>query len=119
MRRLKLLVVLMVLVLGILAFTITAEAADSENGVVRFFRALFRFPAKTAEKSVAVVTEATKQGAAIGTGAIENVGEALTGSKEAAVGIVKDPIVGAVTTTAEAAKGSVLAPVEAAKESIE
>lgn len=109
------------MVLGMLVFTFAAEAAEGRSGskVGRFFRGLFRFPAKTTEKSVGVATEAAKGGTAIGTGAVENVGGALTGSKEAAVGIVKDPLTGAATTTYETTKGAIMAPVEGAKEAIE
>ena len=107
------------MVLGLFVFTVTAFAASeqkSQNPVARFFRGIFRFPAKTTEKSVGVATDAAKSGTAIGTGAVENVGEALTGSKEAAVGIVKDPIVGTAETGYETTKGAIMAPVEGAKE---
>ncbi|MFH1857949.1 MAG: hypothetical protein ABH845_03490 [Candidatus Omnitrophota bacterium] len=107
------------MVLFVLVFTVAAEAAQSENAVVRFFRGLFRFPAKTTEKSVEVATEAVRQGTAIGTGEIENVGEALTGSKEAAVGIVTEPVAGAATTAYEATEGTIMAPVEGFKEAVE
>lgn len=116
MRRSKWLVWV---VLGLLVFTVTAEAADSQNPVARFFRAIFRFPAKTTEKSVEVITEAAKGGIGVGTGVVENVGEALTGSKEAAIGIVKDPVVDSIQTGYEATKGAIMAPVEAGKEAVE
>lgn len=108
------------MVLGVLVFTVAAEAAEGQSGskVGRFFRGLFRFPAKTTEKSVGVATKAARQGTAIGTGEIENVGEALTGSKEAAVGLVKDPVTGAAKTGYETTKGAVMAPVEGAQEAI-
>ena len=118
MRHSKLLVWV---VLGFLVFAVTAEAVQpkSENKVGRFFRGLFKFPARTTEKSVGVATEAAKKGTAIGTGVVENTGKALTGNKEAAVGIVTEPVKGAATTTYETTKGAVMAPVEGAKEAAE
>lgn len=108
------------MVLGLLIFTLVAEAAEgkSESKIGRFFRALFRFPAKTTEKSVGVATDAAKSSTAIGTGAVVNVGEALTGSGKAAKEIVVGPVKGAVTTGYETTKGAVMAPVEAARESV-
>ena len=119
MRRSRLFVWMVVAILAV--FTVSAAAAEGKSGskVGKFVRGLFHFPAKTAEKSVGVATNAAKKGTAIGTGEVQNVGEALTGSKEAAVGIVKDPVTGAVTTTYETTKGAVMAPVEGAKEAME
>ena len=112
-------------VLGCLVFAVAAEAVQaestgqSENKVGRFFRGLFKFPARTTQKSVGVATDAARKGTAIGTGEIENVGEALTGNREAAVGIVTEPVKGAATTTYETTKGALMAPVEGAKEAAE
>ncbi len=117
MRRHKWLIGLVVV--GFLALTVAAEAAEqSENAFTRFFRGLFRAPAKTTEKSVGVATQATTKTVAIGTGEVENVGEALTGSKEAAVGIVVEPVKGAATTTYETTRDAVMAPVEGVKEAV-
>jgi len=102
----------------VLVLTLSAEAAEKENAAVKFFRGLFRFPAKTTEKSVGVATEATTKSVAIGTREIENVGEALTGSQEAAVGIVTHPIKETTVTGYKTTKGALMAPVEGAKESI-
>ena len=109
------------MVLGCLFFAVTAEAAQGkpESKVGRFFRGLFRFPAKTTEKSVGVATNAAISGTQIGTKPVENVGKALTGNKEAAVGIVKDPITGAAKTSYETTKGAVMAVPEAVKESVD
>ena len=109
---------LVLMVLGLMVFATTAEAAggESESGFVRFFRGLFRFPAKTTEKTVDAVTSGTTKAVAIGTQEIENVGEALTGSKEAAVGLVVDPVQGATTTAYETTKEAVMAPVEGFQE---
>lgn len=108
------------MVIGILLLTVAVEAAEQQSGnkVGRFFRGLFRFPARTTEKSVGVATDAAKKGTKIGTGAVENVGKAMTGNKEAAVGVVTEPVKGAVTTTYETTKGAVMAPVEGAQEAV-
>lgn len=105
-------------VLGVLLFAVTAEAAQEQSGsrIGRFFRGLFKFPAKTTEKSVEVTTDAAKRGAAIGTGAVQNVGEAMTGSKEAAKELVTEPVTEGIMTPVEATKGAVMAPVEGFKE---
>ena len=109
------------MVLGCLVFVVTVEAAEGQSGsqVGRFFRGLFRFPARTTQKSVETATGAVEGTAKIGTGEIENVGKALTGNVEAAKGIVVDPVKGSAETTYEATKGAVMAPVEGAKEAVE
>ena len=103
-----------------LTLATVAQAAEgqSENKAKRFFKGIFGFPAKTAEKSVEVATDAAKKGTAIGTGEIRNVGGALTGDVEAAKGIVIQPVKGAAETTYETTKGAVMAPVEGAKEAV-
>jgi|GEM_PF-884399 len=113
-------------VLGCLVFAVTAEAVQSKsetgksgNKVGRFFRGLFKFPARTTDKSVGVATEAVKKGTAIGTGEVENVGKALTGNKKAAVDVVTEPVKGAATTTYDTTKGALMAPIEGAKEAAE
>ena len=112
---------LVFMVLGMMLLTVTVEAAEQQSGsrVGRFFRGLFRFPARTTEKSVGVATDAAKKSTQIGTGTVENVGKAMTGSKEAALGVVTEPVKGTVTTTYETTKGAVMAPVEGAQEAIE
>ena len=111
---------LVFMVLGIMLLTVAVEAAEQQSGskAGRFFRGLFRFPARTTEKSVGVATDAATKGTQIGTGTVENVGKAITGSKEAAVGVITEPVKGAATTTYETTKGAVMAPVEGAEEAI-
>ena len=116
---------LVFMVLGIMLLTVTVEAAQQQapqqqsgSKVGRFFRGLFRFPARTTEKSVGVATHAATKTTKTATGTIENVGKAMTGSKKAAVGMVTEPVKGAATTTYETTKGAVMAPVEGAHEAI-
>ncbi len=110
------------IIAAMLVLSVSLEAAEqtgntgSENKVAKFFRAFFHFPAKTADKAVGVATEAARKGTTVGTNVVTNTGKALTGSRQAAVDVVKGPIVDSAKVGYETTKGAVMAVPEAAQE---
>lgn len=101
------------------AFTLISYAAEKETSGTKAketWKKVVSYPAKVAEESAVVVTDAGKSTVGVVAKEVERVGEVTTGDIAKMKELIVEPITGTAETAVEAVEGTVKIPVEAAKE---
>ncbi len=96
------------------SFAVEKETTGAK--VKSFWQKLFSYPAKAADESVSVVSEAAKGTTAVVTKEVTAVGQVTSGDVAKAKDLITEPIKGVGETTYNAVKDTANLPVEAAKE---
>ena len=101
------------------AFTAISCAVEKESAgqkAKNFWQKLFNYPARVAEESAEVVTDAGKGAAKVVTTEVKRVGEVTSGDVAKTKELIVEPLTGTAETTVTAVEETVKIPVEAAKE---
>ena len=101
------------------AFTAISYAAEKESAgksAKNFWQKLFNYPARVAEESAEVVTDAGKDATRVVTTEVKRVGEVTSGDVAKMKELIVEPLTGTAETTVTAVEETVKIPVEAAKE---
>ncbi len=119
MKKVLVLLVVAVFVVGMVAPAFAAEKKSFKEATKEAGKATVNYPANVVKDSAQAVVDTTKAAVDTVSGTVQATGETLTGKPERAQDIVITPVTGTAETAKTAVEGVVTAPVKAAEETKE
>lgn len=114
-RAIKTISVAIILAFGIVAIGASCAQAD-DNGLVAFFKKLFKYPVKTTENVVHTTGHAVENTGGVAESAVRHTGEVATGQLEKTGELITEPVQKTGDMSYQLISETAGAPVKAAEE---